>query len=85
MQKQGASHPGEHTGDAADDKGHHLLEIMGDADPVENSDRCQQSDEVADQQNQNANVKQVRSPHHLASAKKLARLGAPGVLLGRSE
>ena len=69
------------AGDAADDDRHPLLEGVRDAERIEDPDRRQQADEVAEEDDQDADVEQVRAPHQLAPAQQLARAAPPGVLL----
>ena len=69
------------AGDAADDDRHPLLEGVRDAERVEHPDRRQQTDEMAEEDDENADMEQVRAPHQLPAAQQLARAAAPRVLL----
>src|SRR5512147_62921 len=81
MDQQCHADKAEHAGDAADDDRHPLLEGVGDAEGIENPDRRQQADEMAEENHKDPDVKQVRAPGQLAPAQELARSAAPGVLL----
>ena len=65
----------------ADDDRQHLLEAVRNAEPVEHPDRRQQADEMAEEDEEDADVEQVGAPHQLPAAQQLARSGPPGVLL----
>src|SRR4051794_18390710 len=81
MRKQRDADQAEDAGDAADPDRHQLLEAVADADKIEDPDRGQQADEVAKEDHENTDVEQVRAPHQLASAQKLAGACLPRVLL----
>ncbi len=69
------------AGDTADADRHPLLEGVRDAERLEDPDRRQQSAEMAEEDDQDADVEQVRTPGQLPAAQKLARSAAPSVLL----
>src|SRR5512141_741712 len=69
------------AGDAADADRHPLLEGMRDTERVEHPDRRQQTAEMAEENDENADVEQVRAPGQLPAAQELARSAAPGELL----
>ena len=48
---------------------------------VEHRDRREQADEMAEEDDQNADVEKVRAPDQLAAPQELARSGPPRVLL----
>src|SRR6185312_6349828 len=56
-------------------------ESVRDAEGVEHPDRRQEADEMAGEDDENADMEQVRTPHQLAAAQKLRRARAPRVLL----
>lgn len=68
------------TGDTAGYHRKHLLEPVGNAEHVKHPDGRQEADEVTGKDYQDADVEQVRSPHHLPTSQQLARTGAPCVL-----
>ena len=57
------------------------LKPWRDAERVEHPDRRQQADEMAGEDDQDADMEEVRAPHQLAAAKQLARSAPPRVLL----
>ena len=59
----------------------HLLEAVRDAEHLEHPDRRQQADEMAEEDDQHADVEQVRAPHQLPPPQQLAGAAPPGVLL----
>src|SRR5215510_13121508 len=81
VREKGDADEAEEAGDATDPDRQQLLETMGDADGIENPDRREQADEMAEEDHQNADVKQVRAPHQLTPPQQLAGACLPGVLL----
>src|SRR5215471_2832766 len=69
------------AGEPADDDCHQLLEAMADTDEVEHPDGRQQPNEVADKDNENADVEEVRAPHQFSPSQQLARPRLPRVRL----
>ena len=69
------------AGDAAGHDRQHLLEAVRYAEHVEHPDRCQQADEMAEEDDENADVEQVGAPHQLPPPQQLAGAGPPRVLL----
>ncbi len=70
------------AGDAADDEGEDLLEAVADSERVEHADRGEQSDEMAHEKHDHAEMEEIRPDHHLPTPEKLAGLRAPGILIG---
>src|SRR5262249_582298 len=54
---------------------------VGDTERVEHLDRRQQADEMAEKNDEDADVKQIGTPHQLTAAQQLTRSAPPGVLL----
>ena len=80
MQQQRQADEADGTGDAAGDDGHALLLLDGHEQRVDGL-RRQQADRVAQQQKQDAEMKQIGAPEQLPFAQELAGAGFPGVLL----
>ena len=68
------------AGDAAGDDGQHLLLRRADEGLV-HPVRRQQAEQVAEEQEQDADVEQVAAPAQLAGAQQLRRIALPGVLV----
>ena len=67
--------------DAAGHDRQHLLEAVRYAEHVEHPDRGQQADEMAEEDEENADVEQVGAPHQLPPPQQLAGSGPPRILL----
>ena len=59
----------------------HCLAVCEMPIAVEHADRRQQSDEMAKENDEDAEVKEIGAPEQLPAAQQLARAGAPGELL----
>jgi hypothetical protein len=55
-----------------------LLQAVGNAQRIEHPDRREQADQVAEEQDDDADMEQDRAPHQLLAAQKLAGRGFPG-------
>ena len=69
------------AGNAADADRHPLLEGVRNAERLEDPDRRQQAAEMAEEDDQDADMEQIGAPGQLPAAQQLARSAAPGVLL----
>jgi hypothetical protein len=54
-----------------------LLQAVGDAQRIEQPDRREKPDQMAEEQHDDADVEQDRAPDQLFAAQHLARGGAP--------
>ena len=59
------------AGNAANHDRHHLLEAMRDAEEIEHGDGRQQAHEMAEEDDENADMEEVRAPHQLLAAQEL--------------
>ena len=80
VQQQRQADEADGAGDAAGDDREQLLLLRRDEQRVDRR-RRQQADRVAEEQEQDAEVEQVRAPEQLPLAQQLAGTGLPGVLL----
>src|SRR5262249_29500285 len=69
------------AGNATDTDRHPLLGGVRDPNPIEHPDRRQQADEMPHEDQENADVEQIGTPHQLPTAQELARSATPRVLL----
>src|SRR5215469_7875441 len=81
VQQHYQPHEAHHARNTADRHGQKLLGGMGDAKRLENKDGRQQPACMAQEDHQDADMKQIAAPDQLAAAQKLAGLAAPAILL----
>jgi hypothetical protein len=77
MQQHGAADDGHDAGNAAHDDGHELLDAVADPECIEKLDRREQADQVAEEDDEDADVEQDRAPDQLPPAQELARARFP--------